>query len=85
MNYPRILSKVEKLLTNAPSQLAGCEAAMASRMSMNPMSFMVGLLVEYFLEIDGFHLVGSMITHRYSPWEPFKTHRAVSLEWSGII
>ena len=72
MNYPRILSKVEKLLIIAPSQLAGSDAAKASRMSMKPMSFMVDLLVEYFLEIDGFHLVGSMITHRYSPREPFQ-------------
>ena len=56
MNYPKHLSKVEKLLTNAPSQLAGCEAAKASKMSIKPMSFMVGLLVEWFLEIDGFHL-----------------------------
>ena len=40
------MSKVEKLLTNAPSQLAGCEAAIASKMSIKPMSFMVGLLVD---------------------------------------
>ena len=39
------------MLTNAPSQLAGCEAAMASRMSMNPMSFMVGLLVDFFWKL----------------------------------
>ena len=85
MNYPKHLSKVEKLLNNAPSQLAGCEAAKASKTSMNPMSFIIGLLLDWFLEIDGFHLVGSMITHRYSPREPFKTPWAVSLAGSGII
>jgi hypothetical protein len=85
MNYPRHLSKAEKLLTNVPSQLAGSDAAKASRMSMKPMSFMVDLLVEYFLEIDGFHLVGSMITHPYGPWEPINFPWIVSLAWSGII
>jgi hypothetical protein len=46
MNYPKHLSKVEKLLNNAPSQLAGCEAAKASKTSMNPMSFIIGLLLD---------------------------------------